>query len=185
MVAHMRKLSLILGTLALCLTILVGASWIHGRVKGGLAARELAKAEGDLSDWQSVVLLERRAHRQEAENAELALRNDEMEVQIAEMTGRGLAPARARRNAQRFTLLFAQQIVQNDELMESLGPDPRVAQAQDRLTAISASVHVYAGVLERDQHLGYAVAVLWLAFAFAWGLARDAAAKSIPAPEIS
>jgi hypothetical protein len=59
-----------------------------------------------------------------------------------------------------------------DQMRES-GPDPHVSDAQERLEAATISFGVYSAAEERDQHLAWGAAVLWLAFGFAAALAAQ------------
>ena len=105
------------------------------------------------------------------ENDELELRGDDLTIDIARMTGKGLRSAFASREQHNTVLMFDQLAQSNDESIEAIGlPDPRVSSATERGQAAANSLGIYLAIANRDEHLAWGAAVLWLAFGFAVAL---------------
>ena len=169
----MRTLAWILGLIAFCGTVFLGFSAFvaHRGVQSAIAA--VAKAKGELSSWQMSAELEAQTDRSIVENDELVLQGDDLDVRIAGLEGKSASKAHQKSNSDRMKLTMDENAERMGELSRSLGPDPHVASAIENVQASQQSLGVYSAVLLRDEHLGYAAGIVWLAFGFAAALAHQ------------
>jgi hypothetical protein len=151
----MKKLAWILGLIALCSTVFVGIS-------GFIAHRGVEQAGEDVSNWQMVAELQADSDRTKIRTDELKIQADESRIETAELQGKSHEKDEAMLNADR-ALLSLDEDTQRMHQSSVFGRDPRADAAQH-------SLDVYAGVLARDYHLAYAIALVWLAFGFAVAL---------------
>jgi hypothetical protein len=163
----MRTLAWILGLIAFGGSLFLAITELSARRGERQASVAVRKAQEDLSNWQVAAQLEIGNRRAKISNDNLRLSNDDLAVQIAELQGRGVADAQAKRNTDRMQLRTDENMQDLDELESALGPGPQVSSAMDRLQTAQRSLGVYSAVLTRNEHLAYAAGALWLAFGFA------------------
>jgi hypothetical protein len=171
---HCRKMKIlawVLGLLALCSTIAVFANWFHDHKQARIAAADARKFAGLAADIDFGNRLQRQADEMRVANDEKKIENDNLDIQIAELRGKGIQRAYDALAGDKAMLSGDELVVRLSGDIDSMGGDPRVANAQDRQQAATASMNVYAAGLQRDVHLAYLIGVVWLAFGFACALA--------------
>lgn len=167
-IRRMRLYAWLLGILAVFGSLLLGGNWLymhHGLALSEKAEASFAKAQ---QDGESAVALERQHDDFELENTRVQMRNDTLSLESDELSGKNTPVDRARIRADQ---MYINAFESSHQVQELLGPDSRIAEPKERLTAAHAAAIVYAKCETRDEHLAYALGVLWLAFGFAASLA--------------
>lgn len=166
----MKRLACILGIVALCSSVFLGISGIIAHRGVQRSSSAVDKAQADLAEVQASANLETMSRNTAIEADEAQVQNDDLDIQIAELKDESIAKLVAKRTADKMQLTMAETFQSLHELDSSLGPDPQVSSAMERVQAAQLSLSVYSAVLTRDERLAYAAGVVWLAFGFAVAL---------------
>ena len=177
----MRTLAWILGLIAIGGSFFLSISGFIAYRGVQYASAAVGKAQEDLSDFQIAAEMESKHYRAVVELDEIQLHNDDLSIQIAELDGKDIAKARAQRSADGMKSVIDQNVEHLDELQNTFG-NPNVSSAMDHLQASELSLGIYSAALTRDEHLAYAVGVVWLAFGFAVAFANQIKRESRDAP---
>ena len=169
----MKTLAWILVVFAIAGSVALGINWAVVRPASAAAQACQRKYAEDADSWRYSAALKRQSQEMAVGNDRLRLQSDDTEIEIANLKGIGLAKATAARSLDQARLRGDEDTIRYRQMAEDLGPDPNVAQAEERASACAQSVKVYAASLARDHEFFYAVGVLWLAFGFAAAFAAQ------------
>lgn len=149
----MRKI-LIATSLISVLGLLASVTFlIHTEQVRRSKAKALAEASDRLSSAQLNYDMSRETMRLKAENDDLAVRNAEMELEIAENEGKGIAAAEQKLTAARAATNGDDLLRETDETLSILGGPPEISDAVDAQRNAAASLfeanhrmHIIEGV---------------------------------------
>ena len=179
----MKILGYILLTVALVGGGLSGFLWRYHLKQAQNASAQQQQALSNASEWETSDALDLRNAEARVENDQLALHNDNLALQIAELEGHP-APARSKMSTDEMILSAEKTQLSLEESARAFGPSTHVKTAQEAAAAAQARLAVATEWISRDEgFLYFAIGMLILA-GFAFGFASKQGAQTVmPTPE--
>jgi hypothetical protein len=180
----MKILGYILLTVALVGGGVSGFLWRYHLKQARTASAQQQQALSTASEWETSDALDLRNWETRVEKDQIALHNDNLELQIAELEGHSTAPARSKMSTDEMILSADKIQLSLEESTRAFGPSSHVITAQEAATAAHARLAFATEWISRDERfLYFAIGLLVLA-GFAFGFASKQGAQTVmPAPE--
>jgi hypothetical protein len=172
----MKILGYILLTVALVGGGVSGFLWRYHTNQARIASTQQQNALSTASTWETADALHLRSVETSLENDQLALHNDNLRLQIAELEGHSTAAARSKVSTDEMLLSADKTQLSLVEMARAFGPSPHVTDAQEAAAAAHTRLSVATNWLSRDERFMYfSVGFLVLAgFAFAFAAKQGA-----------
>lgn len=169
----MKMWGFILGVVALVASIALGVSWKRARQGIATATASVQKFTETANTWQAVADMKEESDDSHLRTDRMRLKGANIEIEIAELQGgRGMKAAQAGRSQAEAMIAADEDVIRSGETLRLFGPGPEFREATGRVKASQGALTIYAAIKDRDEHLAYAVGVLWLAFGFAVALTK-------------
>jgi hypothetical protein len=148
-----------------------GFLWRHHIKQAREAAAQEQGALATANDWETSEAIQLRNDESRLSTDELALHNDNLEEQIAELEGHSTAPARARAAKDESLINADQMVLRLTEDSRAFGPSKHVRDAQEAAAAAHAQLAIATTWASRDERFVYFSAGLLVLAGFAFGFA--------------
>jgi hypothetical protein len=178
----LKILGYILLSVALVGGALSGYLWRYHTKQAHLAAAQEQDALSDASEWETSEALGVRNDEAHLTADQLRLRNDNMEVEIAELEGHSAAPARSRVSKDERLISADEMVLKLGEDARAFGPSSHVRTAQQAGDGAHTRLVIATSWISRDERFLYFSVGLLVLSGFAFGFAANGNRRGIPLP---
>jgi hypothetical protein len=178
----LKILGYILLSVALVGGALSGYLWRYHTKQAHLATAQEQAALSNVSEWETSEALGLRNDEAHLATDQLRLRNDNMEVEIAELEGHSTAPARSRVSKDESIISADEMVLKLTEDARAFGPSLNVRTAQQAADEAHTRLVIAIGWISRDERFLYFSVGLLVLSGFAFGFAANGNRKRISLP---
>jgi hypothetical protein len=170
----LKILGYILLSVALVGAALSGYLWrYHTKQEAHVAVAQEQAALSNVSDWETSEALGLRNDEAHLATDQLRLRNDNMEVEIAELEGHSTAPARSRVSKDERLISADEMVLKLGEDARAFGPSTHVTTAQQAADGAHTRLVIATSWISRDERFLYFSVGLLVLSGFAFGYAAN------------